>query len=64
MYEQVEKPKENKSRAVDNNVGQKKSNEQQSFGLVDNRPILKSQMGTIPGQERECFLTNLVRPNQ
>lgn len=38
MYEQVEKPKENKSRAVANSVTQKKSNVNQSFGFVDNRP--------------------------
>ncbi|KDC49699.1 hypothetical protein [Pseudoalteromonas sp. S3431] len=36
MYEQVEKPKENQSRAIANNVGQKKSNVLQGF--VDNRP--------------------------
>jgi len=38
MYEQVEKPKENKSRAVANSVTQKKSNVKQGFGFVDNRP--------------------------
>ncbi|MBT9314499.1 hypothetical protein [Leptothoe spongobia] len=38
MYEQVEKPKENKSRAISNFVSQKKSNEKQGFGFVDNRP--------------------------
>ena len=38
MYEQVEKPKENKSRANANAVAQKKSNTKQSFGFVDNRP--------------------------
>ena len=43
MYEQVEKPKENKSRAVANTVTQKKSSGQQSFGFVDNRPEVKSQ---------------------
>ncbi len=37
MYEQVEKPKENKSRAVANSVSQKKSSDKQSFGFVDNR---------------------------
>jgi 5-methylcytosine-specific restriction endonuclease McrA len=37
MYEQVEKPKENKSRSVANSVTQKKSNEKQGFGFVDNR---------------------------
>ncbi len=38
MYEQVEKAKENKSRAVTNSVVQKKSNVKQSFRFVDNRP--------------------------
>ena len=38
MYEQVEKPKENISRAVANSVVQKKSNSQQCFGFADNRP--------------------------
>ncbi len=37
MYEQVENPKENKSRAVANSVAQKKSNGKQGFGFVDNR---------------------------
>lgn len=38
MYAQVEKPKENKSRAVGNSVAQKKSSVKQRFGFVDNRP--------------------------
>lgn len=38
MYEQVEKPKENKSRAVANSVAQKKNGVKQGFGFVDNRP--------------------------
>ncbi|MEH6348319.1 MAG: hypothetical protein V7785_24695 [Bermanella sp.] len=38
MYAQVEKPKENKSRAVANSVGQKRSSVKQGFGFVDNRP--------------------------
>lgn len=37
MYAQKEKPKENKSKAVANSVGQKKSNVKQGFGFVDNR---------------------------
>ncbi len=41
MYAQIEKPKENKSRAVANSVGQKKSNMMRSFGFVDNRPKAK-----------------------
>ena len=38
MYEQVNKPKENKSRAIANTVAQKQSNAKQGFGFVDNRP--------------------------
>ncbi len=41
MYEQVEKPKENKSRAVANSVTQKKSAVRQGFGFVDNRKKLE-----------------------
>jgi hypothetical protein len=41
MYEQVEKPKENKSRAVANSVAQRKSKVKQGFGFVDNRPESK-----------------------
>lgn len=37
MYEQVEKTKKNKSRAVANSVAQKKSDVKQGFGFVDNR---------------------------
>ncbi len=39
MYEQIEKPKENKSRAVANPVAQKKSNGKYGFGLEGNRPL-------------------------
>lgn len=38
MYEQIEKPKENKSRAVANSNAQKKNGVKQGFGFVDNRP--------------------------
>lgn len=38
MYAQVEKPKENKSRAVADSVAQKKSNGKKGFGFEDNRP--------------------------
>lgn len=37
MYEQVEKPKENKSRAVANSVAQEKKKGKQGVGFVDNR---------------------------
>ncbi|CAG8998274.1 MAG: hypothetical protein CENE_00216 [Candidatus Celerinatantimonas neptuna] len=48
MYEQVEKPKENKSRAVANSIVQKKSNRQRGFEFVDNRPgfSLKEKEGS------------------
>ena len=38
MYAQVEKSKENKSRAIAKSVTQKMGNERQSFEFVDNRP--------------------------
>ncbi|MEL0635659.1 hypothetical protein V6259_02605 [Marinomonas sp. TI.3.20] len=38
MYKQVEKTKENKSRAVANLITQKKRNVKQCFGFMDNRP--------------------------
>lgn len=37
MYAQVEKSRENRSRAVVNSVGQKKNDVKQGFGFVDNR---------------------------
>ncbi|PCI96280.1 MAG: hypothetical protein COB15_10950 [Flavobacteriales bacterium] len=43
MYEQVEKPKENKSEAIANSVTQNKSNKKQGFGFVDNRLELFAQ---------------------
>lgn len=43
MYVQVEKPKENKSRAVANSVAQNKINKKQGFGFVDNRPEVVTQ---------------------
>lgn len=45
MYAQVDKSKENKSRAVANSVAQKKSNRKQGFGFVDNRPEVINQTG-------------------
>ena len=43
MYEQVEKPKENKSRAIANTVTQKKSYAKQGIGFVNNRPEAVAQ---------------------
>lgn len=54
MYEQVEKPKENKSRAVANSVAQKKSNVKQDFGFVDNRPEIVAQMN-LKGESQSEF---------
>ncbi len=62
MYEQVEEPKENKSRSVANSVAQKKNNVKQSFQFVDNRPEsiaqrkMKSQANfssSLPIQKKE-----------
>jgi len=43
MYEQVEKSKENESRAVANSVSQEKSFGYQELGLLDNRPEDQTQ---------------------
>lgn len=48
MFEQVEKPKENKSRAVANSVTQKKSGVKQDFGFVDNRHEIEVQKHLYP----------------
>jgi len=62
MYEKVEKPKENKSRAVANTITQNKSNGKQSF--VDNRTeiavqrklqvISNSSAGIIQTHSKQC----------
>jgi len=43
MYEQIEKPKENRNRSVVNTVTRKKDNGKQGFGFVDNRPGVANQ---------------------
>ncbi len=43
MYAQLEKPKENKSRAIAYSVTQSKSDNRQGFGFVDNRPEVTGQ---------------------
>ncbi len=43
MYEQVEKPKENKSKTVANSVSQKQSRGGSTFQVVDNRPEAVAQ---------------------
>lgn len=43
MYAQLEKPKENKRRAIANSVAPKKGSMTQGFGFVDNRPEVTSQ---------------------
>jgi hypothetical protein len=47
MYAQVEKPKENKNRAVVNSVTQKKSDVKQSFEFVDNQSSSVAQKAMI-----------------
>jgi hypothetical protein len=58
MYTQVEKPKENKSRAVANSNAQKRSSGGQSFEFVDNRPEVIAQ-----GKNKEVC-TNGLRLKQ
>ena len=59
MYEQVEKPKENKSSTATDSVAQKKSNVKQDFGFVDNRPAAFTQCGKnkseIPTASLMCY---------
>lgn len=67
MYEKVVKPKENKSRGVANSVSQKKSNEKQGFGFVDNRPEAIAQR-KLQNQANSNFLNSQAislneRPN-
>lgn len=52
MYEQIEKPKENKSRAVANAVSQKRSSVKQGIGFVDNRP------GAVAQQKVQMMANN------
>jgi hypothetical protein len=53
MYEQIEKPKENKSKSVANSVNQKKSNDTHGLGFVDNREQSVAQ----------CQLAGLISNN-
>ncbi len=57
MYAQVEKPKENKSRAVANSVAQNKSNGKQGFGFVDNRPEVIAQQKSITKQYDNKYMS-------
>ena len=59
MYEQVEKSKENKSRAIANSVAQNKSNVKQGFGFVDNRSESKAQKKLQNMQLHSLGLSNL-----
>ncbi len=63
MYARVEKPKENKSRAVTNSVGLKKNNVKQGFGFVDNRKTTStSQWGVksaVPISASYSSLSNI-----
>ena len=47
MHEKADKPRDNNSKAVANNVGQKKSFGKQNFGFVDNRPEAIAQKKII-----------------
>ena len=67
MYKQVYKSKDNKSRAVANSVGQKKSRRKQGFGFVDNRPELIPQRRlqrkeTMGNEEAMQFKLAEVKP--
>ena len=51
MYLQVDRAKENESRAVANDIGQKRSNGKQDFGFVDNRSESKSYILKLNNDE-------------
>lgn len=59
MYAQVEKPKENKSKAVANSATQKKGHVKQDIGFVDNRSIGLRQKKII---EHSKFSGNIQYP--
>lgn len=69
MYKQVEKPKENKSRAVDNSVAQKKSYVRQGFGFVDNHPVAIAQrklqdLANISPKDRQTVQLKSIEDNR
>lgn len=62
MYEQIKKPKENKSWAIANSVARKKSNGKQGFRFVDNRPIQMRKLQEIANRGAEIAqLTKMLR---
>ncbi|QDO85491.1 hypothetical protein FM037_22320 [Shewanella psychropiezotolerans] len=65
MYEQVEKPKGNKSKAAANSVAQKKGSVKQGFGFVDNRPGIieaSEKMTTNPDNLNSTTHTQMNQP--
>jgi hypothetical protein len=58
MYQQVEKPKENKSSAVTNSIAQKKSNGKQNFGFVNNQAKAKQTNPSLTLKEFGSFQSN------
>lgn len=60
MYAQVEKAKENKSRATANSVTQKKNNEKQSFGFEDNRTETVVQRRPYCLKNENAISTNAI----
>jgi len=62
MFEQVDKPKENKNRAVADSITQKKSNVKQGPGVVDNRPeaiAQKKRQGLMNDSPQRKHITQL-----
>lgn len=59
MYKQIEKPKENKSRSLDNSVTQK-NNVMQAFGFVDNRPkvVIQSKLQEMANNSPKVIRLN------
>ena len=63
MYAKVKNPKEIKSRAVANDVAQKKYGARQSFGFVDNRPEAEAQRRLIAltNKDTSAWRTNTTK---
>lgn len=62
MHEQIDKSKENKSRAVVNSVTQNKNNQKQGFRFVDSRPESVVQMNLQYPVNTKPKVENAVQP--
>lgn len=63
MYEKVEKPKENKSKAVANTVDNKENNTKIGFGFVDNslRAVKQTKIANLMNRSSQTKIVQLVQ---